>query len=155
MYHAVVEAKLRAAFRTINEGNYAPIVAQFADEHRHVMHGTHALSGARTTRASTQAWYERLARLLPDLNFTVHAITVAGPPWNTRATVEWSDAFTLPDGSRGSNQGVHAFRLKWGRVTSLEVHCDTARLDGICARLAALGVEEALSPPIVDPLLAQ
>jgi hypothetical protein len=76
---------------------------------------------------------------------------VAGWPWRTVALVSWVDHFTLPDGAAGSNQGVHEFVLRWGRVQSLEVHCDTARLAGYCARIAAAGVAEALAPPISDP----
>jgi ketosteroid isomerase-like protein len=150
MYHFVVRQKLRRSFRDINSGRYANIVAQFAQRHRHVMFGRHALAGERSTVASTREWYGRLQRLLPDLRFEIQSIAVSGWPWDTRALVSWTDSFTLPDGSPGNNQGVHELRLAWGKVVSLEVHCDTARLEGYCERMQALGRAEAGAAPISD-----
>lgn len=151
MYHLVVRSKLRRAFRDINMGAYERIVPQFATTHRHAMYGRHALAGERRTLRSTALWYERLKRLLPDLRFDVHRIAVTGWPWDTTATVDWTDHFTLPDGSHGSNQGVHVFGLRWGKVHSLAIHCDTSKLQGYCDHMARLGVKEALADPIQDP----
>ena len=150
MYHFIVKQKLHRAFADINAGRFDRIVSQFADHHRHLMHGNHALGGERRSIASTTRWYARLQRLLPDLRFDVQAVAVTGWPWNTIAMVSWNDHFTLPDGSAGSNQGVHVFHLVWGRVTSLAVHCDTAKFEGFCVRMAALGLAEAVSSPIID-----
>ena len=150
MYHFVVRRKVLGAFRDLNAGRYGAIVAQFAPRHSHTMFGQHALGGARRTLSSTREWYGRLQRLLPDLRFDVHTVGVSGWPWDTRILVSWTDAFTLPDGSAGNNQGVHELRMAWGKVTALEVHCDTARLQGYCARMQALGLEEAGAPPIMD-----
>ena len=148
MYHFIVKQKLRRAFADINAGRYERIVPQFAARHRHVMYGNHALGGERNTIAATTQWYARLQRLLPDLRFDVQAVAVTGWPWHTVAMVSWNDHFTLPDGSRGNNQGVHVFTLVWGRVSSLAVHCDTARLAGYCAQMVAQGREEARAAPI-------
>ncbi len=150
MYQFIVRQKLRAAFRDINAARYDRIVPQFAARHRHVMHGQHALGGVRHTLASATLWYARLHRLLPDLRFDVHAIAVTGWPWNTVATVVWNDHFTLPDGSPGSNQGVHVFGLAWGRVTSLAVHCDTAKFQAYCTQMTQSGLAEAGAAPIID-----
>jgi hypothetical protein len=150
MYHFIVKQKMRAAFRDINAARYERIVPQFAAKNHHVMHGNHALGGVRHSLASATLWYARLHRLLPDLRFDVHAVAVTGWPWNTTALVSWNDHFTLPDGSAGSNQGVHVFGLTWGRVTSLAVHCDTAKFERYCARMTALGLSEASAVPITD-----
>jgi ketosteroid isomerase-like protein len=150
MYHFVVRRKLRRSFRDINAGRFAAIVAQFAPRHTHTMFGTHALGGQRRTLASTREWYARLHRLLPNLRFEIRSMAVTGWPWDTRALVSWTDSFTLPDGSPGANQGVHELKLAWGKVVSLEVHCDTAKLAAYCARMQALGVVEAGAEPIAD-----
>lgn len=150
MYHFIVKQKLRCAFSDINAGRYDRIVPQFATKHRHAMYGNHALAGERTTVASTALWYARLQRLFPDLHFNVQAIAVTGWPWNTVAMVTWNDRFALPDGTPGSNQGVHVFGLAWGRVTSLAVHCDTAKFEGYCRQMAETGREEAIAVPITD-----
>lgn len=150
MYHFVVRQKLRRAFHDINAGAYGRIVPQFAPVHRHVMFGNHALAGERHTPASTARWYSRLARVLPGLHFDIGVIAVTGWPWCTTATVTWKDRFTLPDGSTGSNQGVHEFELRWGRVHVMQVHCDTERLAHYCERIAASGLAEAVAAPIED-----
>jgi ketosteroid isomerase-like protein len=150
MYHFVVRQQVRRAFRDINAGRYDNIVAQFARRHEHVMYGQHALGGARRTLTSTAAWYARLQRLLPDLRFEIQSVAVSGWPWDTRILVSWTDAFSLPDGSRGNNQGVHELRMAWGNVVSLQVHCDTARLAAYCERMNEQGLAEAAAAPIAD-----
>lgn len=148
MYHAIVERKIRRAFADINAGRYEGIAAQFAHEHRHAMVGQHALGGQRSCLAATQRWYDRLQRLLPGLHFDIDRVLVRGWPWRTWVVVSWRDSFALPDGSRGSNRGVHEFELAWGRVRALTVHCDTARLAGYLAQLEAAGMAEATAAPI-------
>jgi ketosteroid isomerase-like protein len=151
MYHAIVRRKLRRAFEDINAGRFDGIVDQFAPVHRHVMAGRHALAGERRSRASTARWYERLQRVLPGLRFELRSIVVGGMPWRTVAAVAWDDRFPLPDGSIGTNSGVHEFELRWGRVHSLVIHCDTDRLQRYCERIAQGGVAEARAAPITDP----
>lgn len=150
MYHTIVRLKLKRAFEHINAGRYERLLPEFAPAHRHVMYGSHALGGERNNLASTARWYARLAHLLRGLQFDVHAIVVAGWPWKTAALVTWTDHFSLPDGSVGSNQGVHEFELRWGKVTVMQVHCDTERLADYCRRLGEMGVAEALQQPIDD-----
>ena len=150
MYHAIVRRKLRRAFADINAGRYDGIVGQFAPRHRHAMAGQHALAGDRRSLESTARWYARLQRLLPGLAFDIRAIVVGGMPWKTVAAVSWDDHFTLPDGSRGSNTGVHEFELRWGKVHSLVIHCDSQRLQRYCERLVECGVAEGGAAPITD-----
>ena len=42
------------------------------------------------------------------------------------------------------------FELRWGRVHSLVIHCDSQRLQQVCERLVACGVAEAGAEPITD-----
>jgi ketosteroid isomerase-like protein len=149
MYHRIVKRRLRRAFDDINAGRYERIVPQFARAHRHVFFGEHALGGTRHRLETTREWYERLARVFPDLHFEVRDIVVAGWPWRTVAMVEWVDRFAV-NGTPGSNQGVHVFRLRWGRVVELSVYCDTDKLRGYLAAKAAGGLAEAIAPPITE-----
>jgi ketosteroid isomerase-like protein len=149
MYHTIFRAKLRKAFRDINAGRFDRVLPQFWPRHEHVFYGDHCLAGSRHAIATTTDWYGRVARLFPDLRFEIVQLTSSGWPWNTVAAVEWTDHFTL-DGKPQSNQGVHMFRFKWGRCTSLRIFCDTQKLAGVLAAKAALGQPEALAAPIVD-----
>jgi hypothetical protein len=148
MYHAIVKRKLLAAFEELNAGRYAGIPGQFATRHCHSMVGAHALGGERRDLGATTRWYARLQRLLPGLHFEIDGVWVSGWPWRTRAVVAWRDRFQLPGGREGRNRGMHEFELRWGRVSALTVHCDTGRLAGYLAEVAAAGQPEALAEPI-------
>ena len=148
IYQAVVRQKLRASFAAINQGDYVPVLAAFAPDAEHAFFGDHALGGARRGLPALTQWYARLQAILPDLHFDIGTLAVNGPPWNTSAFVEWRDRFTMRDGRRGANQGVHALTLKWGKVTALRIYCDTIVLRDALARLSAQGVVEAGLPPI-------
>jgi ketosteroid isomerase-like protein len=150
MYHLIVRRQLRRAFAWINAGAYHRIVPQFAADHEHAFPGEHPLGGTRRSMASTERWYARLAALLPGLRFSIESVAVSGWPWDTTATVEWTDQFPLGDGEVGHNQGVHVFRLRWGRVVRLAVYTDTQKLAGYCAQMSARGNALAAAAAIVD-----
>jgi ketosteroid isomerase-like protein len=150
IYRYIVEKKLRAGFDALNRGDHQSVMALFAEKFEHIFYGSHALAGARHLRSSIVPWYARLRVVFPDLRFEVQAVAVHGLPWNTVALVEWRDEFTLRDGTRGGNQGVHVLRLKWGKVVSLRVYCDTQVVAAALHTLQLQGVREAGFAPIVD-----
>jgi ketosteroid isomerase-like protein len=148
MYHAIVKRKLRRTFERLNARDYPSVVALFGDAHVHSFPGSHALSGTRRDLQATRRWYERLARVLPDVKFQITGMAVSGWPWKTTAAVEWTDSGTTADGRSFTNQGVHVVTLAWGRVVRLRIYCDTSVLDEVCRRQAALGITEAAAVPI-------
>jgi ketosteroid isomerase-like protein len=150
MYRRIVERKLRQGFDALNCGDHAQVMSLFAARFEHVFFGNHALGGARHQRKSIVPWYARLKLLFPDLHFEVQSVAVRGMPWNTVAMVEWRDHFTLRDGTRGGNQGVHVLRLKWGKVVSLRVYCDTQVVAAALQALHQQGIQEAGYAPITD-----
>lgn len=150
MYHAIVRRKLRGIFNALNEGRYTAMPGQFATTHEHTFFGQHALSGTRHTLAATRRWYERLPAAIPDLRFDVKHIVVNGWPWNTAVAVEWVDHGKTLDGQPFNNQGVHFVTLRWGKVVSLRIYCDTVTLTDVLQRNGACGAEEAVAAPILD-----
>ncbi len=148
MYHAIVRSKLRQTFGRLNARDYDAVVAIFAAAHEHSFPGSHALGGTRRTLESTRRWYDRLARVLPNVQFEITRIAVSGWPWHTTAAVEWSDRGTTADGESFANQGVHVVTLRWGRVVRLAIYCDTAVLEQVCRRQVSCGIAEAGAPPI-------
>jgi ketosteroid isomerase-like protein len=155
IYRHIVENKLRQGFDALNRGDHAQVMSLFAPRFEHVFYGNHALAGARHQHSSIVPWYARLKQLFPDLRFEVQSVAVRGPPWNTVALVEWRDQFSLRDGTRGANQGVHVLRLKWGKVVSLRVYCDTQVVAAALQALQQQGVGEAGAAPITDDTAAQ
>ena len=109
------------------------------------------MTGRRRGRAEIAAWYARLGRLLPDLRFTLHRITVSGPPWRTLAVIEWREQNSATDGVLTRANGVHVVELRWGRMTRLTILPDTAALQATLERIAAKGVAEAAAAPIGQP----
>jgi ketosteroid isomerase-like protein len=150
MYHAIVRHKVRQLFEAINRGDAEPVLLQFAPHFEHCFLGDHALGGSRKTLAATRQWYERLYRLLPDIRFSVRAITISGGPWNTLIVAEWDETNSGTDGVRTYNRGIHVLRLRWGRATQLIICPDTSGLTATLARLAAAGNAEAAAEPIAD-----
>lgn len=154
IYRLIVERQLRRAFAALNRGDHGPILASFGSPVEHVFFGQHALGGSRHAMGSIVPWYRRLRTVFPDLRFDIESVLVRGMPWNTVALVEWRDSFSLRDGTQRGNQGVHALRLKWGKVVSLRVYCDTQVLASALHALQSQGVADAGLPPIVDGALA-
>lgn len=150
IYQAIVARKLRKTFDALNRGDYAPVLNAFGSPVEHTFFGDHALAGSRHNMDSVVRWYDRLQIVFPDLHFDIEAIAITGMPWNTTAMIEWRDSFTLRDGSKRGNQGVHVMRIRWGRVVSLHIYCDTQVLASVLGELERQGVKEAGLPAIDD-----
>jgi ketosteroid isomerase-like protein len=150
IYRAIVERKLRNTFDALNRGDYEPVLGSFGSPVEHTFFGDHALAGSRHGMNSIGPWYNRLKTVFPDLHFDIDAVAVSGMPWNTTAMIEWRDRFTLRDGSVRGNQGVHVIKIKWGRVISLQIYCDTQLLASVLDELKSQGVKEAGLAPIND-----
>lgn len=148
MYQIIFQNQARQAFENLNQGNYEPILKSMASRFTHTFSGSHALGGTRHTTEAMRHWFERLFRLSPGLHFDIKAILVKGSPWNTVVTVEWVDQFTALDGQPYSNEGVHVLRFLWGRVVEIHAYLDTQKVEAFMQRLAAVGIDEAVAPPI-------
>lgn len=150
MYHRFVAGRVRAVFRQLNAGNYAPMVAGLARDFAYDFYGEHALAGHRTTKVAMEAWWQRAFRLMPDVKFELDEVIVAGWPWNTRVATRERVSGPLPDGSRYDNR-VHQFiHMRWGRITRIRTLEDTHLLMNALDVIAASGNEEAHAAPITD-----
>lgn len=152
MYHRIVKQNLQRSFAALNRGEYEVITRQFPDRGAsHWFSGEdHPLSGLRTTKADILLWYERLDRLMPDLQFEIEKVAISGWPWHTTAMLAWQDRLSDRAGQPYQNRGVHVITIRWSRVTGLQVYCDTEYLRGYFEALKKQGVEEAGAPPIVS-----
>jgi ketosteroid isomerase-like protein len=150
MYHAIVSSRINKLFDALNRGDYEPVLATCAGEFEHWFIGRdHALAGRRTTLPVTRKWYERLFAIFPNIHFDIQRIIVCGWPWDTTVTVEWSDSYTLLNGEKRHNCGVHVIRLKWGKGVSVRIYCDTQLLLENLAVQQHGGIEQAAAAPLV------
>jgi ketosteroid isomerase-like protein len=150
MYHYFVRRKIHEIFRRLNQGDFDFVVRQFAPSAEHWFSGDHALSGGRHSSELIEAWYRRLAIVLPGIRFDPKKILVSGAPWRTYAAVEWVDHVLDRAGNPLPNQGVFVTTLRWGKATEFHVYCDTQKLKKNLAILASQGVAEASAGPIQD-----
>lgn len=92
--------------------------------------------------------FERLYRLIPEIEFEVHDVAVRGWPWDTAVSIEWTDRGRAADGSPYENHGAHWIRLRWGKGVEVHGYLDTAKLDAVLERLPPAGIQEATAAPI-------
>ena len=150
MYHAIVKRIALQNFLRVNQKDYAPILKGCSPDVHHRFGGHHALGGERHDRDALGRWFERLGRLAPTLQLTVHNVWVKGWPWNTTVIMRWSAVQDLPDGSPYNNHGVHVIRMRWGTVFDIDANEDSQLVAASLQIWAASGVNEALADPILS-----
>ena len=148
IYRTVVKRKARGIFEALSRGDWPAAAAELADDVHHVFAGENALGGERHSREGFERWFERLYRLIPEIEFEVHDVAVRGWPWDTAVAIEWTDRGTGADGTPYANHGSHWIRLRWGKSVSVHGYLDTARVDNLLDAMAAAGFDEAAAEPI-------
>jgi ketosteroid isomerase-like protein len=150
IYGSIVRMKIRQTFDHVNNHHWDKALEAVAPNVHHRVSGAHALGGERHDKDSVRRWFDRLGRVLPNLQITLTAITVKGWPWNTKVFAQWDGKATLLNSETYINRGLHVFTLRWGTVHALEEFQDSqAAARGLDAQSAA-GLEEAGGSPIVS-----
>jgi ketosteroid isomerase-like protein len=150
MYRAIVTRRVRTAWEHVARGDYEHVLGQLAPAFTHSFAGDHALGGERSSRDAQRAWFERVFRLLPGIEFTVHDVLVRGWPWRTRAVALIGVRADVA-GQPYENEVTQTIDLRWGRITAIHNLEDTQRLAAALEQLAAGGIDEARAAPIVSP----
>jgi ketosteroid isomerase-like protein len=150
VYHAIVRRRTAAMFDLLSAGRWSEIVEQLADGVHHSFPGDHPLGGERHSREAATRWFERLGRLYPGHDFTVHRVVSRGWPWSTWVAVQWSARLIPTQGTPYTNHGAHWIHLRWGKASSFHAYLDTQRIERSCSEMAAAGVAEAAASPVVD-----
>jgi ketosteroid isomerase-like protein len=148
VYKAIARRRARQTFESLSRGDWEAALADVADDVHHVFPGDNALGGERHSKQSMGRWFERVYRLIPELEFDVHRVAVSGAPWDMWVAVQWSDHGHAQDGVAYANRGAHWIRLRRGKAVYIQAYLDTGAVTEICRRLAAQGVDEAAAPPI-------
>ena len=112
--------------------------------------GAHAIGGERHDRDTLRRWFERLARVLPNLNLKINNIWVEGWPWHTMVLVQWDGTARLLNGDGYFQHAIHVITLRWGKIHALDVFEDSQEVARALAAQAATGLEEAVAEPIVS-----
>ena len=150
MYKTIAARKARGIFEGLGRGEWQAGLKDVAPDVHHTFPGANAIGGERHSREAMELWFERLYRLIPDINFEVKKVSVKGPPWDMHVAVEWRDWGTAADGVAYDNEGAHWIRLQRGKATYIHAYLDTEKVTALCDRLAAAGYEEAAAVPITS-----
>ena len=147
MYKAAVRWMIRRSIRALNEGQYGPTLAVFADDatltfpganswarqHREPQTGRSPFPTHRG-KGEIETFLQRYVS--HGVQMEVEDILVNGPPWNTRVAVRVHD--WIPNGHGGpsdgdgddayANRAVLMARLSWGKIRDQEDYEDTERV---------------------------
>jgi ketosteroid isomerase-like protein len=148
MYKTIAKRKARGVFEALSRGDWESTLGDVAPDVHHVFPGDNAIGGERHSADALRRWFERLYRLIPELEFEVRNVSVKGWPWDMMVAVEWTDHGRAADGVPYRNQGAHWIRLRRGKAVYIHAYLDTEKVTAICRRLSESGFEEAAAEPI-------
>jgi ketosteroid isomerase-like protein len=145
MYHAVVRHKVRSTFGALSEGRWEVLTSQLGSPFSYRFVGDHAIGGTRTAVDDMSSWFERVTRLLPDLQFEVRDVVAGGPPWKTTVLT-----YVAVSSGDYRNELFQRATIRWGRLVDVVTMEDLQLLETYLRSLAADGVDEATAAPIVS-----
>jgi ketosteroid isomerase-like protein len=148
MYHTIVRTIIVKGFKQLSNGNAEALLNQFAPDVHYRFEGQHALGGERSKLSTVRAWFQRMLRLFPGLQFRPMRVIVSGWPWNTTAAIEVVVSASLQDGQPYENRFVQFLNLRWGKVVDVYTLENLQKLTAALERLSKHGVEEATAPAI-------
>ena len=145
IYSYILKKKVVEAFRNVQAHKYDDVMSGISANITHHFAGDHALGGTRRDLVTLRKWFERLGRVLPNLEFEVKSILVKGMPWDTTVIARWVATARLKNGEFYTNPGVHIINLRWGKAYRFDVYEDTQAVANGLAQQATAGIPEAVA----------
>jgi ketosteroid isomerase-like protein len=150
MFRALAARRVRTAWEHLARRDYGYVLDQLAPTFTHSFAGNHSLGGTRSSREIQDAWFQRLFRLLPDIEFEVEDVLVRGWPWRTRAIALIRVHATIA-GRPYENEVAQTIDLRWGSIIRIHNLEDTQKLAAALEQLADAGIDEARAEQITEP----
>jgi ketosteroid isomerase-like protein len=150
LYSRIVKQRIRQSFDQVNSHRWDELMKSISPNVYHRFGGVHAIGGQRHDRETLRLWFERLARVLPNLQLKINDIWVKGWPWRTMVFVQWDGTATLLNGDGYAQHAIHVITLRWGKIHALDVFEDSQEVNRALTAQAAVGLEEAVAAPIVS-----
>lgn len=119
----------------VSRGELRLALLGLADDAVLVFAGASSFGGEHRGKAAIAAWMRRFASLHPE--FHVHDASAAGPPWDMRVFMRFSDRIVAPNGYVYENEGMEYIVIKRGLIRELRVHLDTEKVAALDAQLGA------------------
>jgi ketosteroid isomerase-like protein len=147
MYSWTVGRVVRFIYRKVSRGDLRLPLLGLAKDARLVFPGNSSFGGEQRGKPAIEAWMRRFASLDPE--FSVHEVGVAGPPWNMRVFMRFSDRIVAPDGYVYENEGMEFIQIRFGLIREVRVHLDTEKVTALDAHLGAGGQAHAAPPNVL------
>ena len=136
--------KLRRDVRRLNAGDYAPLLAGYADDAvLHFNDGEHRWSGEHRGKAAIDRFLREFTGA--GLQGEIRALWIAGPPWALTMVARFDDWASGPDGEQiYANRTVLVVRTRWGKIVDHEdFYQDSGRILEFERKLRELGIPSA------------
>jgi ketosteroid isomerase-like protein len=124
MYAWMIGRVVRSRFAAMSRRDSDAVLRYFAEDARFRYGGRHELAGDYRSKAEIASWFARLWELFR-VEFVVHDVVVAGPPWNMRLATRFTARVATADGRCFVNRGMQYARIRWGRVREDHIYPDT------------------------------
>jgi hypothetical protein len=145
MYSWIIRRIVRLLYVKVSKGNLRLPLLGLAKDARLYFPGSNSFGGEQRGKPAIAAWMRRFASLRPE--FLVEDATAAGPPWNMRVFMRFSDRIVAPNGYVYENSGMEYIRIRWGLIREIRVHLDTERVAVLDAQLRGPADEAKSSHP--------
>ena len=135
MYSWIVGRAVGFLYGKVSKGDLRLPLLGLAKEARLFFPGNSSFGGEQQGKPAIESWMRRFASLRPE--FTVRDVAVAGPPWNMRVFMRFSDRIVAPNGYVYENEGMEHIRIRYGLIREIRVHLDTEKVTALDAQLGA------------------
>ena len=134
MYSWIIGRVVRFLYGKVSTGDLRLPLLGLAEDARLVFPGNSSFGGQQQGKAAIESWMRRFASLRPEFN--VEDVAVAGPPWNMRIFMRFSDRIVAPNGYIYENEGMEQIAVRHGLIREIHVYLDTEKVAALDAQLA-------------------
>ena len=134
--------KLRRDLRRLNDGDYQPLLAGYADDAvLHFNEGPHRWSGDYRGKPAIERFLHEF--VAAGVMGEIRSLWIGGPPWALRLVARFDDRAAGPAGEElYANRVVIVARTRWGKIVEQDdFYFDTGRIVAFEEKLRAIGVE--------------
>lgn len=133
MYSWIVGRIVRSLYEKVSTGELRLALLGIANDACFHFPGSSSFGGEQRGKPAIERWMRRFASLQPQ--FTVEDVAVAGPPWNMRIFMRFSDRMVARNGYVYENSGIEYIRVSRGLIREIRVHLDTEKVAKFDAQL--------------------
>lgn len=144
MYSWIIKRIVAFLYDQVSHGKLRLALLGLAGDAQFVFPGESSFAAELRGKPAIEAWMRRFASLHPQ--FAVHDAAVAGPPWNMRVFLRFSDRMVAPSGYVYENTGMEYMVIRRGLIREIHVHLDTEKVTAFDTQLG-----RAEPAPSTDP----